>query len=159
MGKQRGANVIRSRKAKGVWFPSGIEDVWNDEPLHVGQELVQLIQEFPPPKSQFEAVRRADQEIVLKHQPRTLQRSTDSRLAEMQLLCGRSDALLLCNDCKGDKKIEVYLSECLQPHITHKHTAQPPMHPAPSALYRVLLRFGAKSKSHCRENRNGCSGL
>src|ERR1700721_724493 len=151
MGKQRGANVIRSRKAKGVWLPSGIEDVWNNEPLHVGQELIQLIQELPPPKSQFEAVRRADQQIVLKHHPRTLQRSTDSRLAEMQLRRGRSDALFLCNDCKGDKKIEVNLSERLQPHITHKHTAKPPMHSAQSPLYRVRLRFGAKRKSHCRE--------
>src|ERR1700679_959687 len=45
----------------------------------------------------------------------------------MQLRRGRSDALFLCNDCKGDKKVKVNLSECLQPHITHKHTALAPM--------------------------------
>src|SRR5271156_5875450 len=64
----------------------------------------------------------------------------------MQLHRGRSDALFLCNDCKGDKEIEVNLSERLQPHITHKHTAQPPMHSAQSPLYSGALEVWSQAQ-------------
>jgi hypothetical protein len=59
---------------------------------------------------EFEALRRSEQKVILKHRPGALQRPANRRLAEQQPKCGRSNAFLLRNRGKCDQEVQIDLS-------------------------------------------------
>jgi hypothetical protein len=50
--------------------------------FHLGQQTLKLLKDLPSSQGEFEAMRRPDQKVILKHRASALQRSAYRRLAQ-----------------------------------------------------------------------------
>src|SRR5579862_6119873 len=96
-----------------AFLPGGIEHSRRNEILHSGQKSLKLLKNLSTSQSEFEAMRRSDEKIVLKHRACPLQGPAHGGLAEEQAGCGRGDAFLLGNRNKGNQEVQVNLTQFL----------------------------------------------
>src|ERR1700730_1863796 len=104
------ADIVRTGNAKVALLPHRIEQSRRDQILHLGQQPLKLLENLAASQGEFEALRRSDQKIILKHDPGALQRPANRRLAQQQPRCGRSNAFLLRNRGKCNQEVQIDLS-------------------------------------------------
>src|ERR1700752_3106181 len=96
-----------------AFLAHGIKKGRRNEILHPGQQSLKLVENLSTSQSEFEAIRRPNQKIILKHRACTLQGPAHGRLAEEQAGCRRSDAFLLGNGSKRNQEIQIRLTQFL----------------------------------------------
>src|ERR1700674_3957922 len=93
-------------------FLSGrIEHSRRNEILHSGQKSLKLLKNLSTSQSEFEAMRRSNEKIILKHRACPLQGPAHGGLAEEQAGCRCGDAFLLGNCSKRNQQIQIRLRE------------------------------------------------
>jgi hypothetical protein len=96
-----------------AFLPGGIEHSRRNEILHSGQKPLKLLKNLSTPQSEFEAMRRSNEKIILKHRACPLQGPAHGGLAEEQAGCCCGDAFLLGNRSKGNQQIQISLTQFL----------------------------------------------
>src|ERR1700722_13951952 len=96
-----------------AFLSGGVEHRRRNQILHFGQKSLKLLKNLSTAQSEFEALRRSNQKIVLKHRACTLQRPAHGGLAEEQARCGCGDAFLLGNRSKRNQEIQISLTQFL----------------------------------------------
>src|ERR1700745_2823553 len=96
-----------------AFLASGIKQGRRNEILHPWQQSLKLIENLSTSQSEFEAIRRSNQKIILKHRACALQGAADGRLAEEQAGCRRGDAFLLGNGSERNQEIQIRLTQFL----------------------------------------------
>jgi hypothetical protein len=84
-----------------------------NEILHPGQQSLKLVENLSTSQCEFEAIRRPNQKIILKHRACALQGPAHGRLAEEQSGCCRGDAFLLGDGSKRNQEIQIRLMQFL----------------------------------------------
>src|SRR5262249_8476650 len=77
-----GTDVVRAGNAKSAFLPHWIEQSRHHEIFHLGQQALKLLKDLPSSQGEFEAMRRPDQKVILKHRACALQGSAYRRLAQ-----------------------------------------------------------------------------
>ena len=93
-----------------AFLSHGIEQSRRNEILHPGQKSLKLVENLSTSQSQFEAIRRSNQKIILKHRACPLQGPAHGGLAEEQAGCCCGDAFLLGNRSKRNQEIQISLT-------------------------------------------------
>ena len=96
-----------------AFLSSGIEHSRRNEILHFGQKSLKFFKNLSTSQSEFEAMRRSNEKIILKHRACPLQGPAHGWLAEEQPGCRSGDAFLLGNRSKGDQEIQISLTQFL----------------------------------------------
>src|ERR1700685_3960957 len=96
-----------------AFLSGGIKHSRRNEILHSGQKSLKLLKNLATSQSEFEAIRRSNQEVILKHRARPLQGPADGGLAEEQAGCCCGDAFLLRNRSQGKQQIQISLTQFL----------------------------------------------
>ena len=96
-----------------AFLSGGIEHSRRNEVLHPGQKSLKFVKDLSTSQSEFEAVWRSNQKVILKHRACPLQGPAHGWLAEEQPGCRSGDAFLLGNRSKGNQEIQVSLAQFL----------------------------------------------
>jgi hypothetical protein len=93
-----------------AFLPRGIKQSRRYEILHPGQKPLKLVENLSTSQCEFEAIRRPNQKIILKHCACALQGSAHGRLAEEQARGRCSNGFLFGDGCKRNQQIQVGLT-------------------------------------------------
>jgi hypothetical protein len=93
-----------------AFLAHGIKQRRRNEILHPGQKSLKLLENLSTSQSEFEAIRRSNQKIILKHRACSLQGPAHGGLAEEQARGCCGDAFLLGNRSKGNQEIQISLT-------------------------------------------------
>jgi hypothetical protein len=96
-----------------AFLSGGIEHSRRNEVLHPGQKSLKFVKDLSTSQSEFEAVWRSNQKVILKHRACALQGPAHGGLAEQESGCGCGDAFLLGNRRKRNQEIQVSLTQFL----------------------------------------------
>src|SRR5580700_3246870 len=96
-----------------AFLSGGIEHRRRNEILHSGQKSLQLVKNLSTSQSEFEAMWRSNDKIILKHRACPLQSPAHGGLAEEQAGCCCGDAFLLGNRSKRNQEIQISLTQFL----------------------------------------------
>src|ERR1700733_15197848 len=91
----------------------GIEHSRRNEILHSGQKSLKLLKNLSTSQSEFEDMRRSNEQIILPHRACALQGPPHGALAEEQARCGCRDSFLLGNRSKRNQEIQISLTQFL----------------------------------------------
>ena len=94
-------------------LPHRIKQTWRNEILHPGEQSLKLVENLSTSQGEFEAVRRPNQKIILKHRACALQGPAHGGLTEEQARCCCGDAFLLGNRSKCNQQIQIGLTQFL----------------------------------------------
>jgi hypothetical protein len=75
----------------------GIKHGRSNEILHPGQKALELVENLSTAQSEFEAIRRSNQKIILEHCACAPEGPAHSRLADEQAGCSGRNAFFLCD--------------------------------------------------------------
>src|ERR1700756_4303809 len=96
-----------------TFLPRGIKQSRRNEILHRGQESLKLIENLSTSQCEFEAIRRPNQKIILKHRACALQGPAHGGLTKQQSGRGCGNASLLGNRSKRNQEIQIRLTQFL----------------------------------------------
>src|SRR5258708_31769661 len=99
-----------------AFLSGGIEHSRRHEILHSGQKSLKLLKNLSTSQSEFEAMRRSNEKIILKHRACPLQGPAHGGLAEEQAgwCCG--DTFLLGNARKSNPEVQNKLHQIFLSH-------------------------------------------
>src|ERR1700693_3984111 len=96
-----------------AFLSQGIKQSRRNEILHPGQKSLKFDKNLSTSQSEFEAVWRSNQKVILKHRACPLQGPAHGGLAEEQPGCRCGDAFLLGNRSKRNQEIQISLTQFL----------------------------------------------
>src|SRR5580658_3869134 len=106
-----------------AFLPDGIKQSRRFEILHFGQQSLKFVENLSTSQSEFEALRRSNEEVILEQRAGPLQSPAHGGLTEQESGCCCGNAFLLGNRSKRNQKIQISLTQFLQTHGHHAHYA------------------------------------
>src|SRR5580658_3920067 len=96
-----------------AFLPRRIKQSRRNEILHPGQHSLKLVENLSASQSEFEALGRTNQEVILTHCAYTLECPAYSRLAQSQPVRSSRNAFFLRDRCKRSQEVQINLAQFL----------------------------------------------
>ena len=102
--------MVGGRDSKSSLLGRGIEVAAGQQAVETRQHCREVLQEALSFRRRLVAVRRPNQQVIVKHVPQALERAADRGLAQEQACRGTGDIALFREDGEDDQEIQVGLT-------------------------------------------------